>query len=77
MEDRYVWHVFFINTVKRNTEALLDALKEAALEVITKNTKYMLMSHRQNAEQNWNIKVGDRFFENVAKFKYSGMIWKN
>jgi hypothetical protein len=34
-----------INTIKQNTEALIDATKEAGLEVNTDKTKYMLISH--------------------------------
>jgi hypothetical protein len=33
----------------------------------------MLMSRHQNAGQNHNIKRASGSFENVAKFKYSGM----
>jgi hypothetical protein len=40
-----------IDTIKRNTEAVIDATKEVGLENIGK-TKYMLMSRRQNAVQN-------------------------
>jgi hypothetical protein len=36
-----------IDTVKKNTEALLDASREVGLEVNTEKTKYMLMSHNQ------------------------------
>jgi hypothetical protein len=36
-----------INTIKKNTEALLDASKEVGLEVNPEKTKYILMSHRQ------------------------------
>jgi hypothetical protein len=42
-----------IATFVVNTEALLESPKEAGLEVVfTKNTKYMLMPHCENAEQN-------------------------
>jgi hypothetical protein len=36
-----------INTVKKNTEALLDASKEIGLEVNPDKTKYILMSRSQ------------------------------
>jgi hypothetical protein len=32
----------------------------------------MLLSHHQNAGQNYDIKITNRFFENVAKFRYLG-----
>jgi hypothetical protein len=32
----------------------------------------MLLSRHQNAGQNDNIKIGDRYFENVAQLKYFG-----
>jgi hypothetical protein len=52
---------------KRNTEALIDSSNEVGLEVNTEKTKYMLMSHHQDAGQN----TTNRPFENVAKFKCS------
>jgi hypothetical protein len=33
----------------------------------------MLLPHHQNAQQNDNIKIANRTYENVAKFKYLGM----
>jgi hypothetical protein len=36
-----------IDTIKKNTEALLDAGKEVGLEVNPEKTKYMLMSRNQ------------------------------
>jgi hypothetical protein len=40
------------DTIKKNPEALIDASKEVGVEVNTANTKYVLMSHHQNAGQN-------------------------
>jgi hypothetical protein len=60
------------DTVKKNTEALLDASKEVGLEVNPEKTKYMLMSRSQKIVQKHSIKVANRFFEDVARFKYLG-----
>jgi hypothetical protein len=35
-------------------------------------TKYMLMSRNQKIGQKHSIKIGNRYFEDVAKFKYLG-----
>jgi hypothetical protein len=40
-----------IETIESNTETLIDASKEVGLEVNIEKTKYMLMSHHQNAGQ--------------------------
>jgi hypothetical protein len=61
-----------IDTIQKNTETLIGAGKGVGLEVNGEKTKYMLLSHHQNAGQNHNIKIGDRSFENVAQFKYLG-----
>jgi hypothetical protein len=37
-----------INTIKKNTEALLDASGEVGLEVNIEKTKYVFKSHHQN-----------------------------
>jgi hypothetical protein len=42
-----------INTIKKGTETLTNASKEAGIKVNTEKTKYML-SHHQNADQNHN-----------------------
>jgi hypothetical protein len=53
-------------------ETLIDASKEVGLEVNTEKTKYTWLSRHQNAEQNYEIKIANRCFENVAQFKYLG-----
>jgi hypothetical protein len=50
----------------------LDASKEAVLEVNPEKTKYMLMSRCKKAGQRQSLKIGNRSFESVAKFKYLG-----
>jgi hypothetical protein len=61
-----------IDIIKKNTETVIDASKEAVLEVNTEKTKYMLLSRHQHAGQNRDMKIGNRLFENVAQFKYLG-----
>jgi acetylglutamate kinase len=51
------------------TQALLDASKEVGLEVNLEKAKCMLMSHRKKAGQKHSIKIANRSFEDVAKFK--------
>jgi hypothetical protein len=40
-----------IDTIKENTETLLDAIKEVGLVVNPEKTKYMFMSHSQKIGQ--------------------------
>jgi hypothetical protein len=66
-----------IDSMKKNTETLIDVSKEVGLEANTEKTKYMLLSHHQNAVQNYDMKIANRSFENVAQFKYLGMTARN
>jgi hypothetical protein len=61
-----------IDAIKKNKEALIDSSKEVGLEVNTEKTKYMLLSRHQYAGHNHDIKIANKCFENVAKFKYLG-----
>jgi hypothetical protein len=61
-----------VNTIKKNTEALLDFNKKVGLEVNPEKTIYMLMSRSQKIGQKRSIKIANRSFEAVAKFKYLG-----
>jgi hypothetical protein len=40
-------------TIKKNTEPLIDAHKEVGLETNVVKTKYMVLSCYQNTAQNW------------------------
>jgi hypothetical protein len=61
-----------IDTIQKNTKALLDASNEVGLEVNPEKTKYMLVSRCQKAGQRQSIKIGNRSFGSVTKFKYLG-----
>jgi hypothetical protein len=61
-----------MNTMKRNKEALLEASREVCLEESTEKTKYMVVSHHQNAGQNHNLLIATTFFEKWQ----SSNIWK-
>jgi hypothetical protein len=56
-----------IDTIKTNTETLIDASKNVGLEINVEITKCMLLSRHQNVGQTRDI----RSFENVS-FKYLG-----
>jgi hypothetical protein len=61
-----------INIIKKIAETLLDASKEIGLEVNSEKTKYMFMSRHQTTWQSNYIRVANKSFEKVAKFKYLG-----
>jgi hypothetical protein len=61
-----------IETTKKSTETLIDASKGVGLEVNVENSKYILLSHHQNADQNRNIQIANRTFEHASQFKYLG-----
>jgi hypothetical protein len=66
-----------IYTTKTYTETLTDPSKEIGLKINTEKTKYMLLSRHQYAEQNHNVKMANRGFENMAHFKYLSMTVTN
>jgi hypothetical protein len=61
-----------IDTIKKNTETLIDASKEVGLEINIEKTKYMLLSRHQNVGRNVDIRISSRSFGNVSQFKYLG-----
>jgi hypothetical protein len=65
------------NTVKENSETLLEANRDTDLEINAEKAKHMIMSYRPNSGQNQNTKIANESFEKVAKFKYFGMTLTN
>jgi hypothetical protein len=45
-----------IDTVKKNTETLIDAGKEVGIEINAEETKYIVLSDHQNAWENHGVK---------------------
>jgi hypothetical protein len=66
-----------IDTIKKNTDILIDASKEVGLEINVEKTKYMLLSRHQNSGQIPDIRIANRSFENVSQFKYLGTTGTN
>jgi hypothetical protein len=48
-----------INTIKQNTETLLEASRVIGLEINAEKTKYMMMSRHLNSGQNQNIRIAN------------------
>jgi hypothetical protein len=64
----YIVHKYTIN----KTESLIAAGKETGLEVNSDKTKYIVMSHDQNAGLRYNIKIENNSCERVKEYKYLG-----
>jgi hypothetical protein len=66
-----------VNTIKEDTETLVEASRDVGLDINAEKTKYMIMSRHPKPEQNQNIRIANESFENVAKFKYLGTTLTN
>jgi hypothetical protein len=55
-----------IDTIKKNTETLIDAGKEVGLEINAEKTEPMLLSHHWNVTQSNVLVYGDN--SNTSKF---------
>jgi len=58
------------NTINKNTEDLLEAIREVGLEENAEKSKDMVMHRHQNAVLNYSLLIANKLFKNVAKFKY-------
>jgi hypothetical protein len=61
-----------IDTIKKNTETLIDPRKEVGLEVNTEKIKYMLLSRHQNIVQNHDTEIVNRCLE----MRHTSNIWE-
>jgi hypothetical protein len=59
-----------VNTIRENSETLLEASRDIGLEINAEKTKYMIMCRHPNSGQNQNIRIANESFEKVEKFKY-------
>jgi hypothetical protein len=57
------------DTMKKNTEALLNSSKEVGLDMYPEKTKYMLISRSQKIGKKRSIQIANTSFEDVAKFR--------
>jgi hypothetical protein len=48
-----------VNTIKENSETLLEASRDIDLEINGEKTKYMIMSRHPNSRQNQNIRIAN------------------
>jgi hypothetical protein len=62
--------------IKKNIETLTDTSKEVGLEVNAEKTKHMLLSHHQNAGQNYDIKIANRCHHSVQNILSSRLCIK-
>jgi hypothetical protein len=51
-----------INTIKENTESLLETSRVVGLEISAEKTKYMIMFHHPNSGQNQNERIANGSF---------------
>jgi hypothetical protein len=66
-----------VNTIKENSETLLEASRDIGLEINAEKTKYMIMSCHLSSGQKQNIRIANESFEKVEKFKYLGTTLTN
>jgi hypothetical protein len=61
-----------IDTIKKNIGALIHSSKGVVREINVERTMYILLCRRQNTDPNREIKIANRWFENVPQFRYLG-----
>jgi hypothetical protein len=66
-----------VNTIKENSETLLEASRDVDIEINAEKTKYMIMTRHPNSGQNQIIRIANESLENVEKLKYFGTTLTN
>jgi hypothetical protein len=66
-----------VNTIKENSETLLQASRDIGLEINAEKKKYMILTRPPNSGQDQNKTIANESFEKVAKFNYLGTTLKN
>jgi hypothetical protein len=61
-----------INTIKENTETILEASRDTGLEINAEKTKYMIMFCHSNSGQNQNMTANESF-ENLLNSNTWGL----
>jgi hypothetical protein len=61
------------NSIEKKTESQLQASQEVGLERTTEKTNDVVKFHHQNAGQDHHLLTVNKFYENVAQFKYLRM----
>jgi hypothetical protein len=66
-----------MDTIRENTEALLEAGGDVGLEMNAEKTKCMIVTRHQNSGQNQSIRIANESFENVEESRYFGTTLRN
>jgi len=61
-----------VNTIKENSETLIEVSRAVGLEINARKTKYFVISRYQYSSQNQNIRINNESFESVANIQIVG-----
>jgi hypothetical protein len=66
-----------VHTIKKNAEALVDPSKgDWCRSKCWENLKYVMIRYK-NSRRNLNVKVDNKYFERVGRFRYLGTTLKS